>query len=80
MLIESGLSFEVRTTVHSDLIDGNQLRQMIQYLEKKNYIGNYYIQHFMNGATTLEKLEYSTREVERQNLSTANVKVYFRGK
>ena len=34
----------------------------------------------MNGATTLEKLEYSTREVERQNLSTANVKVYFRGK
>ena len=80
MLIESGLSFEVRTTVHSDLIDGNQLRQMIQYLEKQNYIGNYYIQHFMNGATTLEKLEYSTREVERQNLSTANVKVYFRGK
>lgn len=80
MLIESGLSFEVRTTVHSDLIDGNQLRQMIQYLEKQNYIGNYYIQHFMNGATTLEKLGYSTREVERQNLSTANVKVYFRGK
>ncbi len=80
MLIESGLSFEVRTTVHSDLIDGNQLRQMIQYLEKQNYIGNYYIQHFMNGATTLKKLEYSTREVERQNLSTANVKVYFRGK
>lgn len=80
MLIESGLSFEVRTTVHSDLIDGNQLRQMIQYLEKQNYIGNYYIQYFMNGATTLEKLGYSTREVERQNLSTANVKVYFRGK
>ncbi|MEC5164655.1 pyruvate formate lyase activating enzyme [Flavobacterium sp. PL11] len=80
MLIESGLSFEVRTTVHSDLIDKNQLRQMIQYLEKQNYQGNYYIQHFMNGATTLEKLGFSSNEIERENLSSANIKVHFRGK
>ena len=80
LLIESRLSFEVRTTVHSDLIDVNQLRQMIQYLEKQNYQGNYYIQHFMNGATTLEKLGYSRKEIERENLSTANIKVHFRGK
>ncbi len=80
LLIESRLSFEVRTTVHSDLIDVNQLRQMIQYLEKQNYQGNYYIQHFMNGATTLEKLGYSSKEIERENLSTANIKVHFRGK
>ena len=80
MLIDSGLSFEVRTTVHSDLIDGNQLRQMIQYLEKQNYLGNYYVQHFMNGATTLEPLGYSTRGIERENFSTSNIKVYFRGK
>ena len=80
MLIESGLSFEVRTTVHSDLIDGNQLRQMIHYLEKQNYLGNYYVQHFMNGANTLEPLGYSTKEIERENFSTSNIKVYFRGK
>ena len=80
MLIESGLSFEVRTTVHSDLIDGNQLRQMIHYLETQNYVGNYYIQHFMNGATTLAQLGYSTKEIERENFSTSNIKVHFRGK
>ena len=80
MLIESGLSFEVRTTIHSDLIDGNQLRQMIHYLEKQNYLGNYYVQHFMNGANTLEPLGYSTKEIERENFSTSNIKVYFRGK
>ena len=80
MLIESGLSFEVRTTVHSDLIDGNQLRQMIHYLEKQNYLGNYYVQYFMNGANTLEPLGYSTKEIERENFSTSNIKVYFRGK
>ena len=80
MLIESGLSFEVRTTVHSDLIDGNQLRQMIHYLETQNYVGNYYIQHFMNGATTLTQLGYSSKEIEHENFSSSNIKVHFRGK
>ena len=79
LLIENGLSFEVRTTVHSDLIDENQLRQMIQYLEKQKYKGSYYIQHYMNGATTLEKLGYSSKEIEYKNLSTTNIKVHFRG-
>jgi pyruvate formate lyase activating enzyme len=79
LLVESGLPFEVRTTVHSDLIDKNHMQAMIQYLEQQNYQGNYYIQHFVNGVTTLEKLGYSVRELEKQNLSTACIKVHFRG-
>ena len=79
LLIESGLPFEVRTTVHSDLIDKNHMQAMIQYLEQQNYQGNYYIQHFVNGVTTLEKLGYSVKELEKENLSTASIKVHFRG-
>lgn len=79
LLVESGLPFEVRTTVHSDLIDRKHIQAMIQYLEKQHYQGNYYIQHFVNGVTTLEKLGYSMRELEKENLSTARIKVYFRG-
>ena len=79
LLIESGLPFEVRTTVHSDLIDTNHMQAMIQYLEQQNYQGNYYIQHFVNGVTTLEKLGYSVKELEKENLSTASIKVHFRG-
>jgi pyruvate formate lyase activating enzyme len=79
LLVESGLPFEVRTTVHSDLIDKNHMQNMIQYLEQQNYQGNYYIQHFVNGVTTLEKLGYSVRELEKENLSTASIKVHFRG-
>jgi pyruvate formate lyase activating enzyme len=79
LLVESGLSFEVRTTVHSALIDVNHMQTMIQYLEQQNYRGNYYIQHFVNGANTLEKLDYSTRELEQVNLSTTRIKVHFRG-
>ncbi|MDI5949966.1 anaerobic ribonucleoside-triphosphate reductase activating protein [Flavobacterium yafengii] len=79
LLVESGLPFEVRTTVHSDLIDKNHMQAMIQYLEQQNYQGNYYIQHFVNGVTTLEKLGYSVKELEKENLSTASIKVHFRG-
>ena len=80
LLIASGLTFEVRTTVHSDLINENQMKQMVTYLEKQNYKGNYYIQHFMNGTNTLQELGYSNKEIEKVNLSTANIKVQFRGK
>lgn len=79
LLIKSVLPFEVRTTVHSDLIDTNHMQAMIQYLEQHNYQGNYYIQHFVNGMTTLEKLGYSVKELEKENLSTASIKVHFRG-
>ena len=63
----------------NDLIDTNHMQAMIQYLEQQNYQGNYYIQHFVNGATTLAKLGYSVRELEKENLSTASIKVHFRG-
>ena len=79
LLIESGIPFEVRTTVHSDLISEKEIRMMIVYLEKNNYVGNYYLQFFVNGVPTLEKLDYSHRELEQHNLSTAGIKVHYRG-
>jgi pyruvate formate lyase activating enzyme len=79
LLIKSGILFEVRTTVHSDLISEKEIRLMIYYLNTNNYKGNYYIQHFVNNVTTLEKLGYSFRELEGKDLSTENIKVHFRG-
>jgi pyruvate formate lyase activating enzyme len=79
LLIESGLPFEVRTTVHSDLINENQLRTMVDYLERNNYEGDYYIQFFVNDVPTLEKLGYSFRELENIIFSTTKIKVHFRG-
>lgn len=79
ILTESGLPFEVRTTVHSDLIDEKELRLMIHYLEQHKYKGNYYIQHFVNGVVTLAKLGYSSRSVANKNLSTEKIHVIFRG-
>jgi pyruvate formate lyase activating enzyme len=79
LLLQSGIPFEVRTTVHSELLNKKDIREMISYLENAGYTGNYFIQHFVNGATTIEKLGHSFRELENENLSTQKIKVHFRG-
>jgi len=79
LLLESEVPFEIRTTVHSDLLKKNDIRQMISYLENIGYSGNYYIQHFRNEAQTIEKLGHSFRDLENENLSTEKIKVHFRG-
>jgi pyruvate formate lyase activating enzyme len=79
LLLQSSIPFEVRTTVHSEILNKNDILQMISYLENIGYTGNYYIQHFVNGATTIEKLGHSFKELENENLSTEKIKVQFRG-
>ena len=79
LLLQSGVPFEVRTTVHSELLSKNDIQEMISYLEKTGYLGNYYIQHFVNGAPTIEKLGHSFKELKSENLSTEKIKVHFRG-
>lgn len=79
LLLKSDIPFEVRTTVHSELLTKNDIQQMITYLETIGYSGNYYIQHFVNGPETIEKLGHSFRDLENENLSTEKIKVLFRG-
>ena len=79
LLLQSGISFEVRTTVHSELLSKKDILEMISYLENADYTGDYFIQHFVNGITSIEKLGHSFKELEKENLSTEKIKVHFRG-
>ena len=79
MLIEGNIGFEVRTTVHTDLIIRHDLENMLRYLEAKGYKGNYYIQPFRNGAATLYPLNTSQLTPDHYDLETPNVKVVVRG-
>lgn len=79
LLLQSQIAFEVRTTFHSDLIDETELRSMISYLERKQYSGEYYIQHFVNNVETIGDLPRSSREIGRSFFTTRNIQVIFRG-
>lgn len=78
ILIQNTVEFEVRTTVHSDLISEKTVQSMIFYLENHDYNGNYYLQYFVNGLPTLEKLGYSKSNLNAQNLSTKTIRVAIR--
>lgn len=52
----SGIEFEVRTTVHPDLLSVEDLNTMMQLLKDQGYNQKYYLQKFFSEAITLAKL------------------------
>lgn len=79
LLNAAGIPFEVRTTVHSDLINEADLHLMVAYLAQSGYEGNYYIKYFVNNVPTLESLPRSTNKINANTLSTGRVNVVVRG-
>ena len=78
IMLKANIPFEVRTTYHSDLLSEKDLKEMVGFLENKNYKGNYYIQYFKNNVTTLSKLEYSINKIDSDQLSTQTIKIIVR--
>lgn len=77
LLLESDITFEVRTTYHSELIAREELKEMIDYLKYNEYTGTYYIQYFRNHVETIEKLPDSRNRLE--NLpQTEDLKIVIR--
>lgn len=59
VLVNSGIRFEVRTTIHSELLNQNDVDEMLEVLDMEGYHGTYYLQHFRNGSDTLIELPES---------------------
>jgi pyruvate formate lyase activating enzyme len=78
LILKTTIPFEVRTTYHSDLLTEQDLASMVLYLEKKKYVGNYYIQYFRNDVDTLSKLERSNNRIDCAKLSTPTIKIILR--
>jgi len=45
-LIKSDVDFEIRTTVHTDLLNEDDINEIIKTLYKKGYKGTYYLQNY----------------------------------
>lgn len=55
-LQKSDIHFEVRTTVHTGLIDETTVHEMATKLQSAGYTGVYALQSFLNGCETLKPL------------------------
>lgn len=60
-LIQSSFSFEVRTTVHSDLLTTDNLKSMLETLKSANYKGIFFLQNFLKAPETLGNMASSQR-------------------
>lgn len=78
LLIKSDLPFEVRTTLHSELLFQEDIQQMVTYLEKNMYSGTYYLQDFRNETETLGNVQSSENKYVCIDKLTTRLKISLR--
>ncbi|MEA3373214.1 MAG: anaerobic ribonucleoside-triphosphate reductase activating protein [Campylobacterota bacterium] len=76
-LIVSDISFEVRTTLHPDLLNEEDINLIIADLKAKGYEGNYYIQHFITADKTIGKMAAPEKAFDQNKVSDA-IPVFYR--
>jgi pyruvate formate lyase activating enzyme len=71
LLIESKIKFEVRTTLHNDLLNVNDINAIIDDLRNRGYKNNYYIQRFLDTGESIANLSNSSTIFDETKLSKA---------
>ena len=67
-LIRSGFDFEVRTTVHADLLNAEEINKMMAMLKERGYEGPYYLQRFVETPHNIAHLAKPSREFDTEAL------------
>jgi pyruvate formate lyase activating enzyme len=77
-LIQKQFDFEVRTTVHSDLLRVEEINRIIKDLIRRGYTGTYYLQPFVFTENTIGKVNQERNTFDLSRLSS-ELKVVWRG-
>ncbi|RFM37124.1 anaerobic ribonucleoside-triphosphate reductase activating protein [Chitinophaga silvisoli] len=64
LLMRGDVKFEIRTTVHADLLHEEDLQAMVDDLGLRGFEGSLFIQHFINDTITLGKLEGTRKRID----------------
>ena len=70
-LIRSGFDFEVRTTVHADLLSAEDINRMMAMLKERGYEGIYYLQKFVETPRNIAHIAKPSRPFDTEALSDA---------
>jgi len=70
LLLESSLEFEVRTTLHSDLLSVEDINAIIKDLSSRGYDKPYFIQEFLDTQNTIGSLKAPTNKFQKEKLLT----------
>ncbi|WP_343672486.1 anaerobic ribonucleoside-triphosphate reductase activating protein [Chitinophaga sp.] len=70
LLISGTTPFEIRTTVHTDLLNEADLQQMVDCLAQEGFRGKLFIQHFINDTSILGNLANSRNKIDPQKVKS----------
>ena len=78
-LIASSIDMEIRTTVHTKLLDENDINNIIQDLEDRNYKKSYHIQNFRDdNKSTLGNIKEQQRILNKDLITKRSFEITFR--
>ena len=78
-LIQSNIDMEIRTTVHTKLLNEDDVNNIILDLENKGYNKTYHIQNFRNdNKSTLSNIGDQDRILNKELIKSSKSKVFFR--
>ncbi len=67
-LLDKFEDFEVRTTLHNDLLNSNDINEIIKDLTSRGYNKNYYIQNFQDTGTSIANISAPTSSFDTSAL------------
>ncbi len=67
-LIYSEVAFEVRTTIHAEILSAEDINTIIRDLSRRGYKNSYYLQHFFEAPNILGGLKKTDHDFEYGNL------------
>jgi len=67
---QKNLPYEVRTTVHTSLLDENDINEILIDLDRRHYTGTYYLQNYIadNDRQTLGHMKSQVRQINKDLL------------
>lgn len=68
-LIQSDIGFEVRTTIHNDLLNEKDINYIIDDLVKKGYKNSYFLQNFLETQENIANILQSKKSFDKSLLS-----------
>jgi pyruvate formate lyase activating enzyme len=76
-LINSNIKYEVRTTLHSDLLNENDINEIIKDLDSRGYKYNYYLQEFIDTQKNIGNIKAPIYKFDKTKL-VDNLNIVFR--
>ena len=77
-LIKKDFNFEVRTTLHTDLLDYEDINFIINDLSNKGYDNSFYIQRFVDTSTNIGNIHEEVNKFDKNDIRTDLLDIVYR--